>query len=362
MVEENYPIPLKGELANKYNEYVLTQDEYKEASVNSPMFGLDCEMCRTTSGSLELTRVSIVDEKMNLIYDSLVKPDNGITDYLTQFSGITKEMLDGVTTKLADVQEFIKELLPSDAILVGQSLNADLHSLKMMHPYIIDTSVIYNITGDRHRKSKLQTLVREFLSERIQEKKSGHCSTEDSQASMKLVQLKLANTIDFGDAVLVNQKKLEAIEATLLNTQSSKVLSPVLGGFNKSTMIVGCEDVVKEYSRYLKNSSLNVMEENFDKHKNMKLIVSESNQSAVTRTSQMVMENALTFCHLRLEQSELTHENIGKTLDSVNGWIKDVWKGTALYGLVCVVFGGERNKLNSENGACFFNVKHELTV
>lgn len=88
MVEENYPVPLKGELAKKlvsvmnvclitlplliqrllcrYGNYILTKNMYIEASATSPMFGLDCEMCRTTSGELELTRISLVDESMNV--------------------------------------------------------------------------------------------------------------------------------------------------------------------------------------------------------------------------------------------------------------------------------------------------------
>lgn len=79
----------------------------------------------------------------------MVKPDNEIVDYLTQYSGITKGMLENVTIKLENVQRDLQKLLPVDAILVGQSLNSDLHALKMMHPYIIDTSVIFNVTGDR---------------------------------------------------------------------------------------------------------------------------------------------------------------------------------------------------------------------
>ena len=66
LVEENYPLPLKGVLANKYSDYVLTKDEYVEATPKSPMFGLDCEMCRTTTDLLELTRISIVDENMEV--------------------------------------------------------------------------------------------------------------------------------------------------------------------------------------------------------------------------------------------------------------------------------------------------------
>lgn len=85
-----------------------------------------------------------------IIYDSLVKPENVITNYLTRYSGITEKMLNNVTVTLHNVQQTLRTLLPADAILVGQSLNSDLHTLKMMHPYIIDTSVIFNLTGDRY--------------------------------------------------------------------------------------------------------------------------------------------------------------------------------------------------------------------
>lgn len=50
----------------RYQSYILTKDMYVEATPRSPMFGLDCEMCRTTTGLLELTRISVVDEKMNV--------------------------------------------------------------------------------------------------------------------------------------------------------------------------------------------------------------------------------------------------------------------------------------------------------
>ena len=58
----------------------------------------------------------------------------------------------------------------------------------MMHPYVIDTSVVYNLSGFRKRKSKLSMLSAVFLNLKIQqhEKTSGkgHDPIEDARAAM----------------------------------------------------------------------------------------------------------------------------------------------------------------------------------
>ena len=107
MVTDNYPLPLTGKLGDRYAEYKFSKEEYKEVSEDSPMFSLDCEMCLTDAGH-ELTRVCLVDHRLAVVYHTLVKPKHKIRNYLTQYSGITSDMLENVTTTLEDVQKALQ--------------------------------------------------------------------------------------------------------------------------------------------------------------------------------------------------------------------------------------------------------------
>ena len=81
--------------------------------------------------------MSLVDDEGAIIYDELVMPDNAVVDYLTQYSGMTEERLRGVTTKLADVQKRLQELITYDTILIGHSLENDMKVLKVGNRYVL---------------------------------------------------------------------------------------------------------------------------------------------------------------------------------------------------------------------------------
>lgn len=199
MTLEKYP--MAGDL--KHSDFKTSKQKYSEVSDSSPMFAIDCEMCYTTADKLEVTRISVVNENCDVVYDTLVKPKNEIKDYLTRYSGITKKLLNGVDVTLEDVHNKLDEILPEDAIICGQSLNSDLQALQLIHPYVIDTSVIYNLSGHRPTKASLKHLARHFLKIDIQTANTkGHNSAEDAIASMKLVKLKLSMGMEFGDRVL----------------------------------------------------------------------------------------------------------------------------------------------------------------
>ncbi|CAI9735550.1 RNA exonuclease 5 isoform X2 [Octopus vulgaris] len=212
MARENYPLPIKSKWGF-YDDYIFSKESYEKVTDKSPIFGLDCEMCKTSDGVYSLTRVSLVNEKLETVYDTLVKPKHKIIDYLFRYSGINEEMMRPVCTTLKDVQNKFRTLLPKDAILCGHSLNFDLDSLKMFHPYVIDTSTIYNLSGFKYQKSKLKKLTEYFLGKQIQTGDSGHNSVEDAAASLQLVQLKLKNSIEFGDVILDTNLTIHKTEA-----------------------------------------------------------------------------------------------------------------------------------------------------
>jgi RNA exonuclease 1 len=164
------------------------------------ILAVDCEMCLTGSDEFELARVSVVNWHGETLLDELVKPEHAIKDYLTAYSGITKELLDPVTTTLHDVQQKLLELLTPTTVLVGHSLNSDLNALKTTHPFLIDTSIIFPHPQGAPLKHGLKWLSRRFLKREIQKNhgSTGHDSVEDARATLDLVKMKTENGPEWG--------------------------------------------------------------------------------------------------------------------------------------------------------------------
>jgi len=333
MVTENYPLPLQGSLADRFKHYKLTNNSYKEVSPESPLYSVDCEMCLTDEGS-ELTRICVVDATLAVVYHTLVKPRNKIRNYLTQYSGITEEMLEGVTTRLEDVQKALQDLLPNDAILVGQSLNSDLFALQMMHPYVIDTSVCFNITGDRRRKTKLSVLAHLFLNRKIQNQgKLGHNPIEDAQAAMNLVILKLDKGLEFGDVVLggavprMDEQGVYTVPKSKMSKHENLMtsLTKTLGEQQKSVGLL-CDKISGEYYAEFTNFK-----------SDLKLLkVDLSSKEAVEESTSSALEHNLTICHVSL--GDLDQE---EKIKKVKKFSKKLFDFTSVNGMFLTVLGGD---------------------
>lgn len=138
-----------------------------------------------TVHGLELTRVTIVDHDCSPIYDRYVKPYGEMLSYNTEYSGITANNLEGVTTTLADVQEYILNTFSADTIFVGHSLQSDFIALRLIHENVVDTSLIFNHPKGLNYKFALRTLAKKKLGITIQS--GGHDSIEDASTCMSII-------------------------------------------------------------------------------------------------------------------------------------------------------------------------------
>ncbi|GAA5924990.1 RNA exonuclease [Sporobolomyces koalae] len=242
-----------------------------ESGTLRKVYGLDCEMCLTEDGS-ELARLSLVDQKGVRVYDKLVKPKKPITDYLTRFSGLTEEMLKDVTTTLEDVQKDLSQLIDYQTILLGHSLESDLRVLKLIHTFIIDTSVIYQHPRGPPFKASLKWLAQKWLKKEIQTSTSasvegevvtvgGHDSEEDARTCVELLNLKMQKGPGFGEFVTDQETIFERLSRGQ-DPKTSVVIdhgSPGQWHGAKATTAVACqndEDVLKGVLEHVENHDL----------------------------------------------------------------------------------------------------------
>ncbi|KAG3280806.1 hypothetical protein H1C71_007761 [Ictidomys tridecemlineatus] len=166
--------------------FVRTFEKELSEDTHAGIYALDCEMSYTTYG-LELTRVTVVDTEMRVVYDTFVKPDNEIVDYNTRFSGVTEADLADTSITLRDVQAVLLSMFSADTILIGHSLESDLLALKVIHSTVVDTSVLFPHRLGLPYKRSLRNLMADYLRQIIQDNVDGHSSSEDASACMHLV-------------------------------------------------------------------------------------------------------------------------------------------------------------------------------
>ncbi|ORD97710.1 YFE9 [Hepatospora eriocheir] len=220
-----------------YSAFIRTQERFDISKFDSfyrpikntkySLIALDCEMVETEIG-VEVGKIAILDKNGSLIYNKIVKPNNLIIDYRTDYSGLTKKSfeLDFISYKM--LIEDLQEIIGTNTIVVGHGLENDLGTLKFYTTNVIDTAYLFiNSLG---LKIGLNILCKKYLKYEIQ--KGSHNPYEDALCTLKLLDYKIQkiNILLNGKRELI-LKKVKVIEDfdEFINSIDSK--NSILGKF-----------------------------------------------------------------------------------------------------------------------------------
>ena len=194
----------------------------------------DCEMGYTTLG-MELIRLTACNwPDGNVLIDVLVRPIGEVLDLNTEFSGVTVDQFISADPYGEDPPKIAKaEVVPTDEVdmedgeidespqpepksgklrkvdspqaardllftiltpstpLLGHALENDLNVCRIIHPFLVDTSLLFKHHRPMPIRHKLKHLAKQYLGISIQGAgTNGHDSTEDAQATGDLVRFK----------------------------------------------------------------------------------------------------------------------------------------------------------------------------
>lgn len=172
------------------------------------VLSLDCELCYTTAGK-SLTQLAIISSEGQTIANWLVQPYAKMIDYNTRFSGLSAETFRDAgeqnreVVTFTEARERLLALMHRETILVGHGLENDLSALRIVHPHIVDTAMLFPHPRGPPLRQSLRDLVAQHLGRLIQvDTTAGHDAMEDALAPLHLVQAKLAARDESG-AVMV---------------------------------------------------------------------------------------------------------------------------------------------------------------
>lgn len=174
----------------------------------------DCEMGYTVYG-MELIRLTVTSWPDGAeLLDVLVQPFGEILDLNSQYSGVFPEDLARAVSWSRDwkppaqqpgerkilqkvsspevARELFFSLIGPDTVLIGHGLENDLNAMRMVHPKLVDTILVYPHKRGLPIRNGLKVLMELHLNRRIQmQGAEGHDSAEDARAAGELARLKV---------------------------------------------------------------------------------------------------------------------------------------------------------------------------
>eukprot|EP00596_Hydrurales_sp_CCMP1899_P000881 CAMPEP_0119042992 /NCGR_PEP_ID=MMETSP1177-20130426/16325_1 /TAXON_ID=2985 /ORGANISM="Ochromonas sp, Strain CCMP1899" /LENGTH=305 /DNA_ID=CAMNT_0007010135 /DNA_START=140 /DNA_END=1057 /DNA_ORIENTATION=- len=116
-----------------------------------PVYSIDVECVATgvQHNARSIAQVALVDEWSRPVFSVLIKQDMPVYSYITELTGLTKEILDSHGLSLAEALALLRAHLPPNAILVGQSILKDVQWLQLAEGVdyfsLIDLSALFRV-------------------------------------------------------------------------------------------------------------------------------------------------------------------------------------------------------------------------
>ena len=96
-----------------------------------------------------VAQVAIVDEWGRTVFNVFIKQDAPVLSYITELTGLRKEILDQYGLPMAEAMANLRAHLPPNAILVGQSILKDVQWLQLAegvdYASLIDLSGLFRV-------------------------------------------------------------------------------------------------------------------------------------------------------------------------------------------------------------------------
>lgn len=98
-----------------------------------PVFSIDVECVATAThhNARSIAQIALVDQYLRPIFNAYIKQDLPVISYMTQLTGLTKEILDTHGLPLSEALIMLRAALPPNAILVGQNILKDVQWLQL---------------------------------------------------------------------------------------------------------------------------------------------------------------------------------------------------------------------------------------
>jgi DNA polymerase III epsilon subunit-like protein len=205
--------------AQGYTVGIVAEDKRKRPSIPNSFFRhtpvalagkgtekeavvLDCEMVQVANGRRELAYVTAVDFLSGeVLLDHYVQPTTKVVNWESRYSGVTCNAMNKAVRNghalhgWPSAREMLWRFVDTETVLIGHSLNNDLDVLGIIHPKIVDTSIltseaVFNdlLPGQAlSRTWSLKTLTKELAGYDIQAGKQGHSAFEDAIATRDIL-------------------------------------------------------------------------------------------------------------------------------------------------------------------------------